>query len=224
MKDDEKTFAHESYGMVGLCRANGAGRLFGSSLNRHHSTIRLRVVRAERKRSLSQDWFHARGPSVVEIELSAAQFAEFVTTPNVGDGVPCTIRTIGSARMGDPPDEHTTEVEEIRVGIGEQMGAIAKRLDVFTSEVDVALEAKSLTRESRDKIRRSVAKFVQEVRSNVPFIIDQLHEAAEKTVTAAKAEADAWLTRTVLRAGLKALGAASESEAFRELPAHEVKP
>jgi len=222
VSDDEKLFEHESYAVVGLSRVSGAGRLFGSPLSEHYGTVRLRIRPARRKHSLSHDWYHGHGQPLIEIELSAAQFSEFLMTANAGDGVPCTLRSVGSRTIEDPPAEHTTEVEEIRLGIKEQMAALGKKLGTFAAEVETALEAKTLTRESREKIRCSVWGFVQEMRSNMPFAIEQLQEAAEKTVTAAKAEADAWLTRTVRHAGLRALGVpVPEEEAPRELPAHE---
>lgn len=221
MSDAEKLFGHESYALVGLSRISGAGRLFGSPLDQHYGTIRLRIRRARRTHSLSHDWYSGHGQPLIEIELSAAQFAEFLTTPGVGDGVPCTLRTLGSKTIEDPPTEHTTEAEEIRLGIKEQMAALGKKLGTFAAEVETALEAKTLTRESREKIRRSVWGFVQEMRSSMPFAIEQLQEAAEKTVSAAKAEVDAWLTRRVHHAGMKALGMPVPEDAPRELPAHD---
>ena len=40
MRDEEKRFTHESYGLAGLYRTEGTvGALFGSHLDRHHTTM-----------------------------------------------------------------------------------------------------------------------------------------------------------------------------------------
>ena len=90
--DDEEVEAHPCYGMISVHRQTGGHtKLFGSPLDSHPSTIAITIREAERHHNLSSDWFFARKP-IIEIDLSPMQYAEMITTPNVGSGVPCTIR------------------------------------------------------------------------------------------------------------------------------------
>src|SRR4051812_19636627 len=91
------TERHPAYGMIGASRVNWAGNgtnLFGSDF-RHRNTVRIQIHGADVRRDLSHDWIHADSRrSLVEVELSEAQWAGFVSTLNVGDGVACTIRHV----------------------------------------------------------------------------------------------------------------------------------
>lgn len=105
--DNEKK-VHESYGLAGFTRSTigGSGvNLFGSSI-KHSNTICFRVYHAEVERNLNQDWYYASGRlPIVEIEMSQSQFAEMITSMNIGDGFPVTIRSIDGKQMEKCPHE-----------------------------------------------------------------------------------------------------------------------
>jgi hypothetical protein len=88
------TESHESYGMVEISRytCNPPQNFFGSSV-KHHSGISLRIHKAIKRRSLAEDRYFAHG-TIIEVDMSAAQFADMVCSPNIGDGVPCTLKFI----------------------------------------------------------------------------------------------------------------------------------
>lgn len=204
--DDEKVFSHESYGMIGYSRTSHGThptRLFGSAVDQHMSTIHIRIHTAERRHKYSQDWFSAR-QQIIDVELSAVQFAEFLTTANMGDGVPCTIRYANGKQMEDPPAE-LVEAAEVREGFTAQCKALGAKLAQRSKAIDAILAGTKFGKSERDEIRKSVASIVQDVGSNLPFVMEQFHEATDKILAAAKAEADAFLTHAITRAGLKAL-------------------
>ena len=202
---DEKEFEHPSYVMASFSRLHGSsGRLFGSAIANHQTHVRLRVCRARRKHHLGQDWFHADLESIIEVDLSPAQFAELLVTMNIGSGVPCTLRRLDGTRIEDPPDEKL-EVEQIHSDFAEKTGIVASRLDRLRVSVETILAKKTLINDDRKELRAQIDKIIQEVRSNLPFWLEQLHESAEKVVVAARAEIDAFMTSAVQAAGLKAL-------------------
>lgn len=85
---------HESYGMLQICRTHGGERhLFGSSIA-HQDTVRLSVHPGSLIRDLNYDWYHASNKSLIEIEMSPAQFADAIMNVNDGNGTPVTIRSI----------------------------------------------------------------------------------------------------------------------------------
>jgi hypothetical protein len=84
---------HPAYGMIGASRVSGGAYLYGSDFRHQHwMTIRIHHGRLLRS-DLSYDHYMAEG-QIIEVELSEAQWATFVSAANVGDGVPCTINWV----------------------------------------------------------------------------------------------------------------------------------
>ena len=87
---------HPSYGMIRLSRSSiggGGTALFGSSIM-HNDVIRLSISKGIMEREGSEDRFFARESmkdQIVEVEMSYTQFAEAITSLNIGGGVPVTI-------------------------------------------------------------------------------------------------------------------------------------
>lgn len=87
------TYHHPSFGMLSFSRAHGGhSNLFGSSIQ-HRDTIHMVLKEGTVSRDLNEDWYFG-GPEIVEVEMSQSQFAELITSMNMGSGVPCTIKFI----------------------------------------------------------------------------------------------------------------------------------
>lgn len=206
--DNEMT--HPSWGMISFSRVTSSGgdgnRLFGSALADHPSSIVLRIRRATRDHALSRDWFSGRGESLVEVELSPTQFAQLLTTMNVGDGVPCTIRrTAADGRVPDPPVE-PLERERVQDGFTAAMAEIAQDLKAAAKEANVILTKKTaVTATDRKVLATRIAQIIQEVESNIPFALRQFNAATDKVTTAAKADIDAFVTTAVTLLGFEKL-------------------
>lgn len=201
----EETFRHESYGMVGFSRVTGSTRLYGSSIPRHNHFISLTISHGERNHHLSRDSYHAR-ERIVEVYLSAAQFADMITSMNMGEGVPCTINWLNGL-MEAPPDLET-EVEKVRTNFGSGLQELVDELKKSQKEVNEILDQKSIKISDRLTIRAKLAKIVQEIEANIPFVLESFQEASDKVVTHAKAEIEAFTTTRIMTAGVAALGPA----------------
>lgn len=94
---------HPSYGLLSFSRmSGGTTNLFGSSIQ-HKDTIKLCISECDVKRDLSTDWYHDNG-RIIEVEMSYSQFAEAITSMNMGNGVPVTIRWVrGEGRIEPCP-------------------------------------------------------------------------------------------------------------------------
>ena len=111
LPDDEFEREHPSYGILHISRTSGgtsAIRLFGSPLATHYGTIRLTISKGKWIHGLNHDRYFGMSKDFIEVEMSAAQFADAITSLNMGSGTPCTIRYVGGERVPDPPD-HATE-------------------------------------------------------------------------------------------------------------------
>jgi hypothetical protein len=98
--DDSSTggerHAHPSFGLIGVSRVTSNGtRMFGSAID-HSSFIEVTVAHAELIRSPGYDRYVRKGIPLVRLRMSAAQYAELLTTMNCGDGVPCTLTRLGN--------------------------------------------------------------------------------------------------------------------------------
>ena len=208
MPDNRKREKHPAFGMVGFHRVtNGPGRnpLFGSHLDRHHETIPLRVHEAVRGHDLSRDWIYADN-QILEVELSPVQFSQMLTTMNVGEGVPCTIRwQQGVGRVAEMPDDYESEqtkiYEAFKAEIAEKEASIGPRL----AELDEILSKKSINKGDRERIRELALGIFRYYSENTSFVLKQFEESAEKVVTAAKAQVDEFVTSTLIRAGMEKL-------------------
>jgi hypothetical protein len=206
MSANEERESHPSYGMVRFSRRQGSpGRLFGSSLRTHESYVTLSVGPGERIHDNGYDRYHGslRG-ELLEVDLSAAQFAELLTTMNVGSGVPCTIRYVNGKKVDGPP-EALVEVEKIRVGFKRDMKDLASKCKSDVKAVEDLLQKKSLTKADREEILNRVRKVMTEVSENTPFMLSMFEEATEKVVQHAKAEVDAFAISSVIAEGLRSI-------------------
>lgn len=204
--DDEKTSKHPSYGMVQFSRVSGGKRqLFGSTMTEHSNTIFLRVAQGVREFRLKEDrYYTGRKDSIIEVEMSAAQFTELITTMNIGSGVPCTIRALNNTRVEGPPDEGT-EMDRVREDFAEDLKNISSKLDGAKDELAAILAKKSIGKGDKVAISKIVSRMFMHFEDNVPFVQEQFQRATDRSVAAAKTEIDATLTNAVTKLGLKSL-------------------
>lgn len=209
-EEDRDRYAHPSYVLVGISRIQGGiGRLFGSSLPKHDTAVRLRVTPAVREHSLGRDWYFPETVKpFIEVDLSANQFAEMITSMNMGSGVTGTLRYLeGLGTVADPPDDHKLEAEKVRDSYRRDVRKLATEAKGARAKVAGILDKKSLSKADREAILEQFVKFEQHVTSNAPFMMESFEEAAEKVVVAAKAEIDAFVTHNVMAEGIRSLAA-----------------
>jgi hypothetical protein len=199
-------FTHPSYVTVSFSRASGNPRLFGSTLQEHYSYVTLRVSKATMIRSVSSDRIMSSlSGDILEIDLSNAQFAELLTTMNVGVGTPGTLRRFQMLGV-DPPPEIPSEVAHIQAEADADFRKAAA--DVLGQDLPRAraiLSKPALTKADRVEILRMFERVERKLTDHVPFILEMLNEAVGKRVSAAKAEIDAVLASTLHRLGMKSL-------------------
>lgn len=210
MTDDKKPEykSHPAYGSVVFHRVTGGvGRLYGSHLRDHTTSVRLSISRAQVKHDLSQDWhFASPADEIVEVELSYAQFAQLLTNMNVGNGTPCTIRHLNGKRIEPLPDDEKIEHEKIVDEFKEKINRLVDALKAGQLRVRELLSKKSaLTKVEKEEIDHVLSVVVMEVGANAPFVVDQFQESAQKIVTEAKAEIDATITTAALKLGVECL-------------------
>lgn len=193
---------HPAYGSITVSRISGRANLFRSDFA-HNQYIQLSLYPAELNRSLSRDWvFPRRTTPILEISMSEAQWAAFVSSHNVGEGTPCTIESVeGVERPRLPPPKSRSD--QFRAEADATFQAALDSLNGLTDMIQrLGLTAKKteLLLAEANKDRRSLS-------DSLPFIAQQFEQHVETTVEAARVEVNAYATQLLVRAGLDAIGA-----------------
>lgn len=209
--DTVQEYTHDAFGMVGMSIVTGNQTLFGSDLN-HGQTIRIRVSRAKLVRGLSNDWFHADS-LLVDISLSHNQFAEFITNPNRGDGIPCTINyapEIGTPIKAMPSiDKIESKMDmmkaEIRSSAKDQMAKIQKAFDELSALVESGGGKKYIK-----EAMFSMKCHIENTPGNMAFVVNQAEETLDRAVSAAKIDVEAYCHHKAVQLGYASIAEAAK--------------
>ncbi len=191
---------HPAYGLLGISRVQGnPGTLFGSEIKQPMSFIRITLTRAEDHWSLSRSWHHSR-QQLVELDMTHSQFAEMITTLNVGSGVPCTIRYLPGEELPRIADDSTIH-DQIKADVKDTAHEAVDRIKALHAAIAEAKLPKGVQNKLLELARSAAAS----LDNSLPFVLDQYQEALDSMKAKAAAEVDAMLTGAIQRAGLNAL-------------------
>ena len=191
---------HPAYAQIGASRVSGHTYLYGSDFQHHHY-MTISIIRSELHRGLSNDWAHAR-EEYIQVALSEAQWAAFVSSPNAGMGVQCTLQHKDMQSIPQLPatkDRQAQFDNEMRVNVKEAREHIAA--------VKKMIEESKLPMKAKESILSQLGMADRDISSSTVFIAEQFGEHMETTVERAKAEIHGHMQNVVTRAGLKALSA-----------------
>ena len=207
MKVNSKETTHPAYGIASFHRICGnAGNLFGSSVDCDHY-VEMEISSGVEIESDSYHSYLPTGKPHIRVAFSPAQFAELITSMNIGFGVPCTIKEIAGERIDRIPDEiHVNELDRQKDNFKQQMKELSENLHKAQNRIKELLSLPRLTKEQKDELRNVLYKGIQDIDSNIPFYMELFDEATDNIIQEAKAEIDATVHNCVLNAGIKALG------------------
>jgi len=208
--NEETVEKHESYGMVGINRVSSSGTYLFGSIMKHHSFITLTVKRASRRRTLAQDWFSAESRALIEIEMSHTQFGTLITSPGMGDGVPCTIRAYDGAlaEQCPAPEAMTSKFAEDLKKTTEETVAQLKALSQQLGEA-LLPGNKALNKTELKVLLQGIQSAVQSVTNSIPYIEQSFGEEMEDQTNTAVGELEAVAAHLIHNTGLKAIAAAN---------------
>jgi len=185
----EKT-THPSYGMLSFSRRTGGKTpLFGSSIE-HSDTIAMTLRHGEITRGLNTDWYYG-DKTIAEVEMSYSQFAECITSMNMGSGVPVTIRwTEKDGRI--TPCDFVNKKEQFQNELKERLDEANEISKSLAKEVSEIFDKKTLNKSDKQEIMNKINHMIAQVSSNVSFTYDCFNEQMDKTVAEAKGEIEAF--------------------------------
>lgn len=202
---------HPSYGLIGITRTYGGDNvLFGSSI-KHNNTITLRISRAEYHRDLHHDSFYERD-GIIEVSMSNSQFAELITSANIGGGVPCTIRRMGKELV--EPCPFKDKREQFTEELNNDLNKINKTSNEIISQVTQLFEEKkTLNKADKEAILSKLYTLNTQLNANSKFVYEMFQEQMDKTVKEAKGEVEAFVMNKINSMASEALRKEIESGA-----------
>jgi len=195
---------HESYGMIGASRISGTNRnLYGSSIN-HSNTISLRIKKGEKERDLNRNWYFGK-ELLIEVEMSQTQFAEMITSINMGDGIPCTIRHFsGYGEIEDPPEVSQRQIFEKE--FSDDIRSVNELIKDDKNIIkELLLKKGGISIKERKEISDHIDKIIQAITRSIPFVQRSFNDAMDKTVNEAKGEVEAFTLNRILSFGIKGI-------------------
>lgn len=194
-----KQYAHPAFGQISVSRISGRRALYGSDFM-HDRFVRVAIGPSVLQRDLSHDWYF-RSQTVIEVDLSEAQWATFVSSFNVGEGVPCTIARDHNG--GVPAFPLRDSGQEYKIETDAKLSECIRLVD----EAIAAVDAAGLTKPKRDALLAPLRRAHQHLSCNLPFVAKSFGEHMETRVEKAKVEVEAYISGAINRAGLAALAA-----------------
>ena len=192
--DERGDEVHPAFALIGAARvsSNPGASLFDSDIRHGHYVV-VTLRRAARRRSLNRDWVTGAGQDeLFEIAMSEAQWASFVSTMNVSDGVPCTLRRVGDELLvpGIPHEPRLGEsMKEVR-DAGEK--ALARIREAFAE-----VEAKP----NKGNIR-ALRAAIENAPRNMEFAAESLAEHAENVVQKARVDVESFVLSKAEQLGI----------------------
>ncbi len=184
---------HPAWGMIGASRVSTSppgAVLFDSDIQHAHTVI-VRVSTATRRRNLNRDWNHPER-EFVEVEMSEAQWASFVSSMNSGSGVPCTIRRREDVAQV-PGMPFAPRLQE---SMAEVRGAAAAAADKVAAAFAAYQAHKTVEN------LRTLEAMIANMPANITFAASSLSEHAENVVQRARADIEAMVLTKAQQLGL----------------------
>lgn len=200
--DDNTVTTHAAFGQISTSRVSGRATLYGSDFV-HQNTIRITIHRSELNRNLSHDWFFSK-EDIVEVEMSEAQWAAFVSSHNVGGGVPCTLRYVQNDHVPFKPQLPDPDLK--RTYKSEVMGTVQDSIRHLRNLETKLTEATSkYPKKTQTDLLGEIRMAIQELNSNIPFVTDSFDKHMETSVEKAKVEVHAYVNNVLVHVGLEAV-------------------
>ena len=188
---------HLSYGLLAFSRAcGGTTSLFGSSI-KHSNTIRMYLRHGCVERTLHSDFYYTDG-LIAEVEMSASQFAEAITSMNSGTGVPVTIKWLkGEGSIPECP--FTDKREQFEHELNKNIDTANEDITELIKEVQELFNTKkALNLKEKTEIINKLTALHAKIHNNRKFIYNMFNEQMDKTVNDAKGEIEAFMQNKML--------------------------
>jgi len=200
----EKEFKHESFAMMSFTRVqSNKGEVMHGSNIKHSTFIRMDLKHSSMRRGLNHDWYYG-DKLIASVEMSQNQFAELITSMNMGDGIPVTLkRTERDGQMEDPKFQVVTDLHEDEMK--DMTSRVAENGDELLEKMKNLFSGSTVKKADRNELIKDLEAVLRDIQANMPYVEDCFRETMDKVVTDAKGTIEAFYQHRVVEAGLEAL-------------------
>lgn len=203
-----RKYTHPAFATVAVTETSGGSSiLFGSDVD-HQYKIRMSIQPAYVNRDLNRDWIHSSNHSIVEVEMSHAQFSALCGAVGKGSGVPCTLRwkPVHSEVERVPyiaPLETKLDTfgREVKESAERQIAALRAQIDRLGNSLE---SGKIGIKEARE-IHRNLSVAAANLPSNLQHTVTQAQEMLEVAGNDARAQIEAFAESTARRLGVSSI-------------------
>lgn len=192
---------HPSYGIISISRigSNKPIVLFGSNI-KHQNTIRIQLKNAAIERKYNKDFIYDT-KTLFEVEMSESQFAQMITSLNIGVGTPVTIRYIQEEKIPNPPIDESI-VEKASADFNNRLKSINNRLLGLLDNIEVLiLQKKQLTKADKEEIKSEIVRLQNDFAGNMTFMVQCFEGSIDTTINQAKTEFEAHVSNVIHKLG-----------------------
>lgn len=192
------TAKHVSYALASFSRFQTTSKDFFNSTIKHNSGISLTIQGAQltRNAELHTEYVHTDSgrQTYIEIQMSNSQFAELLTSMNIGEGVPVTlVRTKEDGRiMYKPPFQETIEQRADRM-LDTERDKTVEALKKCVEKINEIIDGKTVKKEQKAELARLLDYIVEISKNGFQFAESQFQRGVEKDIQRIKSEIDATL-------------------------------
>ena len=188
---DETIERHPAYAQIGASRVSGGAYLYGSDF-RHQHYITIQIHDSELHRQLSGDRAHSNR-RLIEIAMSEAQWATFVSSLNQGGGVQCTLEFTPEAGLVPPIAQPKDRKLQFSREMGERFDMVKQALKALAALVD----GSPLSGKKKEALKGQLRIAEMNLEPNMEFVAERFDEHMERTVEKAKSEVNAYAQHTL---------------------------
>lgn len=199
--DEENITTHPSFAQIKAARVHSSKpvAMYGSAI-RHGHYIILEISESEEHRQLNRYWHHDR-KQIIQVRMSETQFAQFVTSLNIGGGTTCTIERRDGKGVEEPPYVDRTQL--VKTEFEKHAKLVAKTLANAEARMAELLKpGAKVTKAELTLLKEDIERAAREIGSNMPYMSDSFEEAMAETVGEAKGTIEAFMMDAAAKAGL----------------------
>jgi hypothetical protein len=204
MRDEE---THESYALISFSRVTGGlGPLYGTPIEAR-SGVRLMITESSRVfNGVSGERF-VDGKIILEAMLSEMQFAELITTMNVGMGTPMTLDLVreGAMKQCEKPPPQESEAKRIKEAFEAQVAAKTATLKSVRRRIRKLLAESKISEKRKEQIDNEIFQFTRLFEDSAPFMMKQFERSTVEAVADAKASISSHARAVAEATGLRYL-------------------
>lgn len=204
MSQTEKQPEHPAQGLIRISRVHGQQRLYKSTaITGSYVSLEVTLAREYVDKD-THSGGHISGAQVIKLGMSHTQFAEMLTSPNRGSGIPCTIFYKDGQRLPDIPDE-THKLDRVRLQAEEKIDEKLQEFEEARERVNELLDQKSLRVADRNELRHLFNQVAGRIGESAKWAVRVIDESVEELVTEAKSEINAHVSLVAEQVGVKVL-------------------